>query len=110
MHQHKKRVSLENVKKAKELAKEGTNSYSLNVATKSWPKHGIQPTRSSIAQLPVFVVGVVSQHLSHAQKPQSSGSLLGPDRKGSFRTLVNRSLLLCATKMGCMLSAVALVF
>ena len=99
VHLHKKRVSLENVKKAKKLAKEGTSSDSLNVATKSGPERGIQPTGSSIAQLPVSAVGVASQHLSPVQKPQSSGSFLGPDRKGSFRTPVNRSLLLRAPKV-----------
>ena len=98
VHLHKKRVSLENVKKAKRLAKEGTSSDSLNVATRSLQEPGIQPPGSSTAQLPVSVVGVASHHLSPAQKPKSSGSFLGPDRKGSFRTPVNRTLLLRATK------------
>ena len=92
-------MSLENVKKAKKLAKEGTNSDSQNVATKSWAEHGIQPRGSSIAQLPVSTIGVASQHLSLAQKPQSSGSFLGLERKGSFRTPLNHSLLLRATKV-----------
>ena len=90
-----KRVSLENVKKAKKLAKEGASSDSLNAATRSWPE---LPPGSSIAQLPVSIVGAGSQLLSPALKPKSTGSLLGPDRKGSFRTPVNRSLMLRATK------------
>jgi hypothetical protein len=98
VHLHKKRVTLENVKKAKKLAKEGTSSDSLNVASRSWPELGIQPPGNSIAQLHVSAIGVASQHLSPAQKPQSSGSIPGPDRKGSFRTLVNRSLLLRGSK------------
>jgi hypothetical protein len=95
VHLHKKRVSLENVKKAKKLAKEGTSSDSLNAATRSRPE---LPPGSSIAQLPVSIVGAGSQLLSPALKPKSAGSLLGPDRKGSFRTPVNRSLMLRATK------------
>ena len=95
VHLHKKRVSLENVKKAKKLAKEGTSSDSLNAATRSWPE--LCPG-SSIAQLPVSIVGAGSQLLSPALKPKSTGSLLGPDRKGSFRTPMNRSLMLRATK------------
>jgi len=95
VHLHKKRVSLENVKKAKKLAKEGTSSDSLNAATRSWPS---LPPGSSIAQLPVSIVGAGSQLLSPALKPKSTGSLLGPDRKGRFRTPVNRSLMLRATK------------
>ena len=99
MHLHKKRVSLENVKKAKRLAKEGTSSDSLKVTTTSCPERANQATGSSISQLHVSAVGVVSQHFAQAQKPQSSGSFLGPDRKGSFRKPVNRSLLLRATKV-----------
>ena len=95
VHLHKKRVSLENVKNAKKLAKEGTSSDSLNAATRSLPS---LPPGSSIAQLPVSIVGAGSQLLSPALKPKSTGSLLGPDRKGRFRTPVNRSLMLRQTK------------
>ena len=98
VHLHKKRVSLENVKKAKKLAKEGTSTDSLNVPTNSCPERQIQPTGSSISQLPVSAVGVASQPFSPAQKPQSSGLGLASDRKGTFRTPVSRSLLLRATK------------
>ena len=99
VHLHKRRVSLENVKKAKKLAKEGTGSDSLKVTTLSGPERGIQPTGSSISQLPVSAVGVATQQCPPAQVPQSSGSFLGPDRKSNFRTPVNRSLLLQRTKV-----------
>jgi hypothetical protein len=44
VHQHKKWVSMDNIKKAKKLANEGTNSDSLNVATKSLQERSIHPT------------------------------------------------------------------